>query len=394
MKKPLDFWRDALNKPVALANSPAACTSLFFPNKRLSANLARDDPGTPTGDSPVKAALLKKQEALFEQLKLEQTQAPLIAHFSKPEWVARYQASRHMDDRVGDNALACAVGVCADYYFPPEIVPSGAGMTPVKQDNSVYKVHVDFANKALGGAWRQAHGYAQEEIAFLENTGLGAVAQHATKVQETAQGAAIQISKHTNFGATFSTRINNTPAPLLIEGCVRVAQFGSYGRAAMNLSKEKALNSLKQAQPETTNWLAIAAPDLRPTSRLNLTRAEQFTDIFGTAHAGFSMTNAIADGKKVEIHTGKLGCGVFKNDVTISIAAQLLAAKLTGIAHVQFHDIDNEDAARFNEVKATIDRCIAESLAAVPREKIGALVGRTFQAIETNRLINRRSAAA
>ena len=40
------------------------------------------------------------------------------------------------------------------------------------------------------------------------------------------------------------------------------------------------------------------------------------------------MSKAIAGEKAVEIHTGQFGCGVFQNDVTLSTAAQILAAKL------------------------------------------------------------------
>ena len=98
------------------------------------------------------------------------------------------------------------------------------------------------------------------------------------------------------------------------------------------------------------------------------------------------MTKALAGGKAVDIHTGQFGCGVFRNDVTLSTAAQMLAAKLAGIDHIQFHGYlaDDENAAKFNAVKATIHACVEKSLITVPRENIRSLVERAFAAIESS----------
>lgn len=384
LQKSLEHWRNALSKPVQLTDSNLSSTAFLFPNKRLRTGLGDNDPGH--GDSPIKAALFRKQEAIFAKSGSAHTTAPLIAHFSKPDFVERYQRNQHLEALVEDHARGCAIEACAGYYFPKISDARGTENASAKPQDSIFKVYVDFANRSLGGAWRQSHGYAQEEIAFLENAGLGAVAQHAANLAGTAQDPEIPVSSSPNFGHAFSTRTNDKPTPILVEGCVRVAHFGSYGHAASKLPLERAVTTLERAEPETTNWLAIAAPDLRPRPGQNVTRSMQFEDIFNTAHAGFSMTKALAGGKAVDIHTGQFGCGVFRNDVTLSTAAQMLAAKLAGIDHIQFHGYlaDDENAAKFNAVKATIDACVEKSLTTVPRENIRSLVERAFEAIEAS----------
>ena len=99
------------------------------------------------------------------------------------------------------------------------------------------------------------------------------------------------------------------------------------------------------------------------------------------------MSRAVAKGKTLELHTGKFGCGVFRNDVTLSTAAQLLAAKLAGVDQVYFHDYGTDPAyaARFNAVKDTVEACIANSLNTTPRDSVRTLVSNVFQAVEAIR---------
>ena len=133
--------------------------------------------------------------------------------------------------------------------------------------------------------------------------------------------------------------------------------------------------------PVTTNWLAIAAPDYSREQMLKYRagansgdsveerdtkwmseelqdlRSNAFHDLFRTAHAGFSMAKKCAGSRPLTVHTGPLGCGVFKNSVTLSTAAQLLAAKIVGVDSLHFYDVDNaaNNAVKFDSIKEIVD---------------------------------------
>lgn len=384
MARSLKHWKNALTDPVEITGK-ASSTSFMFPSKRLGSALDNTDAAMP--DCQVKAALFDKQEQIFAGLRPDHTRSPLVAHFARPEFGAWYQHGKHFSDQVGSHANHCNVTVQDNYYFSPPTMSSHRDATPQASNTHAKEIYVDFANQAFGGAWRMKHGYAQEEIAFLENVGLGAVAQQAKRMQDIGPQSSIRFDQRKRFGNAFSTRSDHTPSPILVEGCVRTAQFGSYGGAASRLAVNDALAALTPVPPKTTTWLAIAAPDLRRDTGPYDTREAQFNDIFTTAHAGFSMSKDIAGRKPVEIRTGQFGCGVFRNDVMLSTAAQILAAKLVGIEQIHFHGYHThtEGVQAFDAVRKTLEDCIEASLTTAPRETVASLTAKAFNALEASK---------
>ncbi len=332
----MNAFRKALLEPIRLSPDGDTYESYFFPSKTLA-----DSTIQKMGSK--KAALFKQQNALY----LEHLQArgeseidvPLKAFFSKEATVNSYRAGKHLKARIRQ-LNPCTVSSKNELYFASQAEP----------DQSVYDVHVDFANSSLGGDWKGDGSFAQEEVAFIENVGLGAVASCAQEKAKWLNGFTNHNlpSNQRHYGENFLTRhSDDTPAPILIEGAERVAEFTSYGRD---------MASLKKCLP--TNWLAIAAPDSRGKVKGNSWKnasgdqlRKVFEDIFSTAHAGFTMAKFTAakdkitagEDKTLRINTGQLGCGVFGNSLAISTAAQILAAKIVGVDDIVFHHYSDKN---------------------------------------------------
>jgi hypothetical protein len=101
---------------------------------------------------------------------------------------------------------------------------------------------------------------------------------------------------------------------------------------------------------------------------------KNFEDIFSAAYAGFTMSKDTANGRLLKVHTGKLGCGVFKNDPVMSVAAQILAARIVGVGKVQFYDISSS-----NKVE-TIKKIINDTIAEISEENTPASIGELVSA--------------
>ncbi|MFT5532668.1 MAG: hypothetical protein ACI802_000893 [Candidatus Paceibacteria bacterium] len=272
----VNLFRAALLEPVLLSATDASYESYFFPCKTLL-------------DSTIKkmglekAALFEKQNALYSAHRnASDIDVPLKAFFSKEAKVDSYSKGEHLGKTI-HQLNPCTVSSTKELYFASDETP----------EPSVYEVHVDFANASLGGDWKGDGSFAQEEVAFIENVGLGAVASYAQEKVKWLKGFTNYNlpSSQRHYGENFLTRhSDNTPAPILIEGAERVAQFSSHRRDAASL--EKCL---------PTNWLAIAAPDSRnqiegkPWKNASGDQLHKvFKDIFSAAHAGFTMAKFTA----------------------------------------------------------------------------------------------------
>lgn len=394
------LWSDALHDPVAVSGPQGKRLTYLFPNKALegihAALLGRILP------SAKHALLLHQTDLLAAQGDIAK-EVPLLAHFSAPATVEDYRQGTHLKTALRDTGFLrpCEIHCSPGFYFSDRA--GDAEQSCASESKESYEVHVDFSNRCFGGAWQQSHGYAQEEIAFLENAGLGKVAQYAGKIQY------LKTYNHDQFGAAFVTREpDGTPAPIIVEGCARVGHFPLYGRVAASLGPENAATTFTQVAPLTTNWLAIAAPDLRAfhflpehtgnaipgheyealrASREKAISSENFIDLFNTAHAGFNMALELAGDRTMKLHTGQLGCGVFSNDVMMSTAAQILAARIVGVDQVKFYDYDDrhDNAAKFHAVKDIIDDVIHKLLVSNPSATVGSLMRDTFNAIDFER---------
>jgi len=398
--KSVHFWRNALHQPVLVSDISNDRATYFFPNKLLlEAELA----GTGAPQNTLQQLhpgghvneLYALQSGLYTRSGKSNIDAPLKAHFSKSksgdtELVPAY-FEKELDQTQIEQFKNCKVSTAASYYFPN--TPEAPTQTGSHQADDTYEIHVDFANRSFGGAWKTGIG-AQEEDAFAENAGLGAVAQYAgvfaNKDESLNPSGAVLIRNNGSqlrsriLGDTFVTRqekapvsqklsekeCDGVPRPIVIENCVRVCTLvGPRGN-----------KRAEGIRPVLTNWLAIAAPDLRHQRFLNrydgddrlivdnehamqlaekyAKSKEVFADIFRTAYEGFNMAGEVAEGKRLNIHTGLLGCGVFKNEPAISIAAQMLAAKVLGVEAIKFYDIRPTENEKFNAIKQVVDDCI------------------------------------
>ncbi|MEB0137065.1 hypothetical protein QN362_17150 [Actimicrobium sp. CCC2.4] len=363
----INSFRAALLKPELLSKPGEMYESYLFPCKTLP-DLAMFELNSN------KEALFKQQNILYAEHRSHANaplaEPPLKAFFSKAATVDSYRDGNHLEKEIGDPDQ-CTVSSDPAFYFAskksPEVGAASASQ-PVPR-KPVYEVHVDFANSCLGGSWKRDDNFAQEEIAFIENVGLGAIASYAQEDDMTALAHLTndnffkkekEFPAHYSYGRNFLTRRpdNNAPASILIEGAERVANFLSYGGKAAHLDKDKLLGEIYKKIDDClqTNWLAIAAPNFsfyvgRKKFRPDWKKAEEadinsaFMDIFSTAHAGFAMAkNNAGNERELRIHTGQFGCGAFANNLAISTAAQMLAAKIVGVDDIVFHDFSDDRA--------------------------------------------------
>jgi hypothetical protein len=97
--------------------------------------------------------------------------------------------------------------------------------------------------------------------------------------------------------------------------------------------------------PQTVNILAMAAPklgDRREEWDLNT-----FRDIANTLMAGFTLVKEQNSGPVV-IHSGKIGCGAFRNDPGAVYLLHCLVAQHMGV-HVRLHGYSPEETARYRK---------------------------------------------
>ncbi|EGF30937.1 hypothetical protein IMCC9480_589 [Oxalobacteraceae bacterium IMCC9480] len=384
----INAFRAALLKPELLSKPGDTYESYLFPCKTLP-DLAMFEL------NPKKEALFKQQNILYAEHRSHANapvaEPPLKAFFSKAATVDSYRDGNHLEKEIGDPDQ-CKVSSDPDFYFASKKSP-GAGAASVSQPvprKPVYEVHVDFANSCLGGSWKRDNNFAQEEIVFTENVGLGAIASYAQEEGMTALAHLTndnffkkekEFPAHYSYGRNFLTRRpdNNAPAPILIEGAERVANFLSYGGKAADLDKDELIGETYKKIDDClqTNWLAIAAPNhsrdaggkrVRPDwKQAKETEIDSaFMDIFSTAHAGFAMAkNNAGNERDLRIHTGQFGCGAFANNLVISTAAQMLAAKVVGVNEIIFHHYNDEKKPGHDsnkELVNKIDKIISERL--------------------------------
>ena len=384
----LAHWAHALDAPLALVATDEQSAShqtgihrqypgLLFPNKTLLSDpkpYSEDPDHTPP--NPNKRALFKKQREIYNAActQSHNLDTPLKAMFSSPELIAAYKSNTHLAARF-DATKTCDSSAHAGFYFDQPASVDSDPTQPVP-----YEVHVDFANQFLGGGWASERCFAQEEVAFIENVGLARVTDQAHRPAQPHE--LLQLLPGASDGS-YRTRLDDgVPAPILIEGCERVAHLKPYGGKAARLGKNilDPANFDAIAKPAPTNWLAIAAQNYRRTDLIRnnrgtpdeiwITKASPedrhhaFHDLFRTAHAGFTMAKKLADSRPLTLHTGLLGCGVFANSRTLSMAAQLLAAKVVGVDALRFYDVAVGD-----EKFAHAERVVAQCTGADNNEK-------------------------
>ena len=388
----LDCWRNALNKPIKIPypNPQPGYETYLFPNKILSEELNGLHPDSGNGQfinnfGDRKKEVFKKQAAAYKTGRpMSCPELPLKASFASNDAIKAYRNKDFLNSTLGVVAT-CNIETTSELYFEHNASTS----KPHSDPSDRYDIHVDFANSAFGGGWRRDKCNAQEEIMFIQNAGLGRIAHHPWLDSNTL---AYAISKkNPKYGEAYRTRQEDgTPSPIVIENCELLDE--------MRKTKDQKDGPRKKAsEPKMTNWLAIAACDFREIIvgyRLgqaeikqrwkNASQADRkaaFIDLFTTAHAGFAMAREIAQ-KPLQIHSGRLGCGVFMNSWAISAAAQLLAANVIGAKSIKFYHIeDPAEIQVIEKIKIIIADCLEKS---GPDRRVGSVFEQVADAIATD----------
>ena len=363
----LVHWEEAFNKPVVMNKAGTEqpdYPGLLFPNKSLMGDKEEPPLGT------IKKALFDKQQQFYEaaSLQAQDVAAPLVARFTKSTLSISYAANKHLEEQFNP-PNTCNISSHPGLYFCSDAQESAQSL-----QHPPYEVHVDFANKKLGGTWVHDGSFAQEEVAFIENIGLGRVADQERRTMRKEHPLPEPLPNESEIA--YPTRLDNdVPSPIIIEGCERVAHLNAYGKEAAWLGNKIVQSPIFSAvtPPKHSNWLAIAARSYASVPVLQNKNVEEcdnawmnrvseggritaFNDLFRTAHAGFSMAKKLAGDRPLILHTGQLGCGIFKNSQTLSIAAQLLAAKVVGVDNLHFYDTKLIDT-KFKRVQKIVSEC-------------------------------------
>lgn len=227
-----------------------------------------------------------------------------------------------------------------------------------KEKGSKTHVFVNFANRFLGGGID--HGCVQEELMLQTMYGFLYILAFDILQNNTEEGQPVMAPQHglnkkyAEYNILRQLRTRRAakpehdhhanpqyPTPLLIEGLTRTL------RPALVLKDEKgdpkkdekgeilvhdkkdayafdALNTnnhinRKIAPQKNINLLCIAARDLRsdndqPVPVEKAFSKEAFDDIKLSVYLGFLRTQEYYKGQELVIHTGRYGCGAFKND--------------------------------------------------------------------------------
>lgn len=195
---------------------------------------------------------------------------------------------------------------------------------------------MNFADKDLFAGCSSEHA-AQDEIQQLEMPGLAVVRKIAQEQrQRMLEGTqAVIVIGLTRFGTLNSQ--------------------GIYGDAFKSAKDETIASKVTPKPPERRNVLAIAAP--RGGIEGQRVTLENIKANFLTAYNGFlaAKQEAAANGEKCQIDTGFWGAGAFGNNPTVSIAVQLLAAKMAGVDTLRIFTGPNHPSKNFQDAEKWIN---------------------------------------
>jgi hypothetical protein len=206
-------------------------------------------------------------------------------------------------------------------------------------------VWVDFANRVLGGGCFGA-GFVQEEIMVAE------MPEFANLIAENLDDTG-RCSILTREGKESPGKGN--PTPVLIKGVHRVQAVDGrqfYGHKLNAFDEKKICRDTKELYPpQKVNILAIAAPRLADNDKETQTAKLVAKDIYNTLVAGFvHAKDHNESGNPLEIHSGRIGCGVFNNDPNLVYLLHIAAAQQVGDINLVMHGYNDQDAARLNNI--------------------------------------------
>lgn len=195
---------------------------------------------------------------------------------------------------------------------------------------------VDFANRHLGGGCF-TYGFVQEEIMVAEIPAFA-------RLLADAESCGYSLLTRTGGERPGS----GGPTPILMLGAkrVQVVDVRYYGgRGLDNWTRDSIATVLDSFQD--VNLLAIAAPNLSEKDPKLQWDTKTLGDIFDTLAAGFTLVSEQHRNNSCLpplIHSGKFGCGAFKNNYLAVYLLHVLASQLGGVA-IQMHGYSEEEIA-------------------------------------------------
>lgn len=192
----------------------------------------------------------------------------------------------------------------------------------------------DFANAFLGGGGLR-HGAVQEEIQMLEFAEFPILmACFPSPIKPFSSALS---TRNPNDSKAFSNRNlagQGSPDPLKIEGFTRCLHVTGYGKTVF----EKPIHNIDPPQANVS-IVAAAAPLINPEEKYN---SEVLEDAFNTIFAEMALKKELAqDPANVSFSSGRIGAGVFNNDIEAIYLLHRLAAEHVGI-HLKLFAYDKE----------------------------------------------------
>lgn len=203
----------------------------------------------------------------------------------------------------------------------------------------------DFANASLGGG-AFTRGFVQEEIMVHEMPDFAA---HIAGNLSSSKPGWCDISIREGSLKDRNRVGKGSPNPYLLKGLHRVQAVNNkmaYGDKFEALSQKDLIDStLPLPAPQKVNLIAIAAPKLFSKNSTEQWDPLTLEDNFNTLMAGFSLVKEQAT-KKPVIHSGRIGCGVFNNDIHAIYLLSYLAAQHLGVDLV-LHGYSTAESNKF-----------------------------------------------
>jgi hypothetical protein len=218
--------------------------------------------------------------------------------------------------------------------------------------------YLNFADKYLF-AFYDGPLFAQDEIQVAEHPVLGAL-------REKLIFEGVQPLTELEDRSTPCT-ITGAPRRCAIEiGPTERRPNGLYGNEFATASTEDVINATTALDPPTvSNILAMAAPaggfDAYDHDDVNRIMTILMTGFSAAARESFRLSSS----KKVVVHTGFWGCGVFGGNRILTPALQIVAAHWAGLDKLIFHAVNPEGKSSFKKAQEFAEQWLSNHSATI-----------------------------
>jgi len=235
------------------------------------------------------------------------------------------------------------------------------GPLPLRMEDSICDLHVDFANRFVGGGCLE-NDKAQEEIMFAmkpELTVVMALASFLHDEEVVRVHGALQFSAYSGFGTSFAFEGDYDGS-----GRVGVGVVENLRCVAENCSGRAPL-------PPTI----VAMDALYPAKLVQFSNEQIILRDINKARLGFSGFSSVA--------TGNWGCGAFGNDHLLKFLQQWVAATDAGVSELHYFTYGDKRAATCPSIAAKVrDKTVGELwdyVRGAAKGCVGPFAGTTFR---------------